>query len=367
MKKILILACFSLLIIQACQSPSRKISSDDTSFWNITPKRSIEEVNEIYEQEKVLKLKNPRIVIVDYDLIRRDFPSIANLSNPQIDQWLLDQVAYVSIPQARQTVVNTTIETTEENITAYRPFEYGRALVFDMKHPSTGEHLGLMDVKGVGSVKPGQKDHGNGIATLGETIREFLYENMMRRVLKDSNLPQKTVGSYAVIDPGFDVVHADGSTSPAGYYVRQGHDRVPQRGAWLPKELRFKIQKVFHQYGIDPNQNIQGTKNHNGIFDFGHYVVKDNLKGIDPEKQIPFSIWGYDKNIPARDGDHWFYSKKDYPWNWSHEFAENWRKGHANRDAAWMHFLNMISPVEKKLRTGLGGQTCDQLLQHLLN
>ncbi|PIQ60152.1 MAG: hypothetical protein COW00_07765 [Bdellovibrio sp. CG12_big_fil_rev_8_21_14_0_65_39_13] len=367
MKNILI-SLVLLTLSLACQSPHRTIanSDNDSQFWNIEPKRNIKEVDVHSETEQVVKLRNAKVVIVDYDLIKRDFPVMKNYSDSEIDKWLIDQVGYVSIPQTKQTIVNTAIPTTGELIDAHRPTDYGRALVFDMKDPVTGNEIGIMDVKGVGALRPGQRDHGNGVATLGETIREFVYENMMRRVLKDSELTQKTVGSYAVIDPGFDVVHADGSTSPAGFYVRQGHDRVPQSGAWLPEDLRMKIQNVFHQYGVDPNRNIQGTKNHEGIFDFGHYVVRDDLKSINPNKQIPFAQWGYDKSIKAEAGDRWFYSKKDYPWNWSHEFADNWRKGHANRDDAWRHFLNMLSPVEKKLKTGIGGQSCLQLMNHLL-
>ena len=359
-----------VITLAACQIPSRYIASNnDDGFWNINPKRTIEEVHPQSESEQVAKLANPRIVVADYDLIRRDFPAMAAKTNDEIDRWILDQVGYVSIPQAEQTVVNTRIQTTGQTRTGYRPPKYGRAMVFDMAHPDSGDHLGIIDVKGTGALNPGQRDHGNGVATLGESMREFIYENMMRRVLKDSDLENKTVGSYAVIDPGFDVVHADGSTSPAGYYLRQGHDRIPieqHPGAWLPESDRMAIQKVFHTYGIDPNRNIQGTYDHH-LFDFGHYIVRDDLDTIDPQKAIPFTQWGYDKNIRADSGDRWFYSKKDHPWNWSHEFADNWRKGHANRDGAWMHFLNMVAPVEQKLRTGVGGMSCQQLMNHLVH
>ena len=124
-------------------------------------------------------------------------------------------------------------------------------------------------------------------------------------------------------------------------------------------------------YGIDPNENIQGTLDHRGIYDFGHYVVKDDLPLIDSKKQIPFNMWGYDKNIkiPSTVYDsRWFYSKQDHPWFWSHELADNWRKGTANRDDVWNHFVNMLSPVEQKLQTGIGGQgTCRQLLEQIIH
>jgi hypothetical protein len=357
-----------IFFLSSCQGIHKRVPASDDIFWNIIPKREITEVHHGSVGEEVVRLKNARVMLVDYDLVRRDFPGIAHLSNPEIDQWLLDSLAYVSIPQKNQTAVNSAIETTGETIQAHRPPHYGRAMVFDMKTPTSGQHLGLMDVKGVGSLRPRQADHGNGVATLGESIREFIYENMMRRVLKNSGVPQKTVGSYAVIDPGFDVVHADGSKSPAGFYVRQAHDRVVDHpGAWLPSNLRSQLQTVFRTYGIDPNENIQGTKLHDGIFDFGHFVVRDDLPTINPNLQIPFEQWGYDKSIRANSGDRWFYSKKDNPWNWSHQLAEDWRTGQANRDSAWNHFLNMLGPVERKLRTGIGGNsTCQQLVDRLL-
>ena len=326
-----------------------------------TAKTSIEQVHPSSTSEEVVRIKNAKIVLVDYDLVRKDFPAMVNKSNDEIDRWILDQVAFISKPQAAQTVVNSPIEVADEFRQAWRPPEYGRALVYDMVHPDSGEKIGLMDAKGVGSLRPGQVDHGNGIATLGEAIREYLYEGMMRNVLNDADVPNQIVGSYAVIDAGFDLKHADGSTSPAGFYLRQAHDRVTNPGARLDKTQRMKLQKIFHRYGIDPNRNIQGTKN-GAIFDFGHYIVRDDLEGIDPTKQVPFDRWGYDKSIRPSGGDtRWFYSKVDHPWNWSHELADNFRKGHANRDAAWQHFVNLVQPVRERLSQNPGNGCVDNV------
>lgn len=301
--------------------------------------------------EKVAKLSNARIVLADYGLIRRDFPHIRDLTNQQIDEWILNEVAYISLPQSAQTSVNTKIPISLETRSAARPPEYGRALVFEMKDPTDKKNIiGLIDVKGSGSLRPGQRDHGNGVATLGECVREFLYENLVRDVLDDADISAKTVGSYAVIDAGFGVVHKDGSTSPAGLYLRQAHHRVINPGAWLDAPNRTYLQSVLHRYGIDPNTNIQGTTS-NDIFDFGHYVVKNDLPTTVPAKQIPFDLWGYDKSITADVGDRWFYSKKDYPWQWSHELSDSLANGKANRHDAWTHFENLIKPAQAKLTT----------------
>jgi hypothetical protein len=366
MKSFKILSLFLLLIVGACALNPKGHYYDRTVANSAiertyTAKTSIEQVHSGSRAEEVVRIKNAEIVLVDYDLVRKDFPSMVNKSNDEIDRWILDQVAYISRPQAAQSIVNTPIETADEVRQAWRPPEYGRALVYDMINPDSGEKVGLMDAKGVGSLNPGQRDHGNGIATLGEAIREYLYEGMMRNVLNDADVPNQIVGSYAVIDAGFDLKHADGSTSPAGFYLRQAHDRVTNPGAWLDEVQRLKLQKIFHKYGIDPNRNIQGTKN-GAIFDFGHYIVRDDLGSIDPAKQVPFDRWGYDKSIrPDGRDTRWFYSKVDHPWNWSHELADNFRRGRADRDAAWQHFVNLVDPVREKLTRDPGNGCVDNV------
>ncbi len=349
-------------------------SSDNFIELTIDPIRVVRDVHpERSNSEEVLRLERAQVVIADYDLIRRDFPQISHLANPEIDNWLLNQAAFVSKGQVSQEVVNSQIPVSSEVREAWRPPNYGRAHVFEATSPVTGEPIGLIDAKGTGAIRPMQLDHANGVATLGESIREFLYENLMRRIFQDAELPQRTVGSYAVIDAGFDVIHPDGSSSPAGLYLRQGHDRVVDHpGAWLPEEKVLKLQAVFRRYGIDPNLNIQGTRNHLGIFDFGHYVVKDHLDELDPAKAIPFDVWGYDKNITPTGQDiykNWFYSKLDNPWNWSHELAEGLREGRADRHSAWLHLRNMLSPVEEKLQLNLSSssrQGCADLVSGII-
>jgi hypothetical protein len=311
------------------------------------PKRTIGEVHKGSKPEQMHRLERARVAIVDYDLLRQDFPTLAKFSNEQIDEWLLDQVAYISDPQARQTGVNTPIHVTGETRVAHRPPEYGRAIVFEMRDP-LGNYIGLIDAKGTGSLKPGQMDHGNGLSTLGEAIREYNYENMIRGVLIDAGVKNRTVGSYGVIDAGFDVVHADGSRSRAGIYLRQAHSR-PTYNGWLSASKRADLELLFWKYGIDPNANIQGTTS-DDIYDFGHYIVRDDAPMVDPKKQIPFEQWGYDKSIkPTGKDTRWFYSKHDRPWIWAHETAEAFAKGEADRKAFERHYDDMVQPVIFKL------------------
>jgi hypothetical protein len=309
-----------------------------------TAVRTIEEITKNADQQRVLRLANASVIIADYDLIRADFPAAVNLSNQSIDEWLLKHVGYISDSQADQTYVNTPISVTGEERFAHRPPRYGRALVYEMFDPTdANKQVGLIDAKGVGAVKPRQKDHGNGIATLGEAIREYVYEKMVNEVMAEEKTGHKTIGSYAVIDPGFNVVHEDGSQSPAGFYLRQAHHR--NQSEYIRGASETKIKNALAKYGIDAAGNHQGSSSEH-LLDFGHYVVRDDVAGIDPQKSLPVQVWGYDKTGGKGTGS-WAYSKYDRPWVWSHELAEGWREGRANRHHVWMHFQNFMEPLRK--------------------
>ena len=351
--KTLNILVLSLALFASCSTSNfmRKISNTPREL-TIDPVRRVNGVHSGSEAEEVVKLSQARVVMADYDLIRKDFPHVAHMAEHEIDEWLINQTAYVSRAQAEQTATNTQIPIDAGTRQAHRPPSYNRALLFEMENPANpAEKIGLMDAKGVGGLRPAQRDHGNGVATLGEVIREFIWERLVREVFHDANLENKTVGSYAVIDGGFDVLHTDGSTSPAGIYLRQGHKRINYDSGWLDSSTRRNLQNILHKYGIDPNNNIQGTTT-GDVFDFGHFIVRDDSPSIDHAKAVPFDVWGYDKNIPNQPGDRWFYSKKDNGWNYSHELAQAFRDGRADRHATWMHVQNMMNPLREKLRTG---------------
>jgi len=322
----------------------------------ITPEREIEAIAQSLSagkkiaNEEVAKLADAKIAILDYELLRRDFPILKSLTEAKIDRWVLDQVGYISLPQTQQTMVNSQIPIVD-GVTreAFRPPDYNRAHVYEVSAPDNpSQPIGLIDVKGSGALAPAQESHGNGVGSLGEMIREYLFENLVREVLHDANLENKTVGSYGVISTGFNVIHADGTTSPAGIYLRQAHIRSPQPGSWLPLSDRHVLEVLFNKYGIDPESNIQGTSV-SDIIDFGHYSVNEDLSKIDEKKQVPFELWGHDRNIINIDYASWFFSKQDYPWIWSHQLAEDFASGKANREHVLQHMENLLGPVRKKL------------------
>lgn len=316
------------------------------------PLRTIADVHTASVAEDMEQLANARIAILDYDLLREDFPVLKNLTNDQVDGWIMSQVGYISKPQVAQTVVNVPIPVTGYQRKAQRPPGYGRAIVFEVVSPEDGQQIGLIDAKGTGGLNPSHASHSNGVATLGECLREYNYENTIRNILTDAQLPNKTVGSYGVIDAGFDIIHEDGSRSRAGIYLRQSHSRPEGRNGMLPDKMVFSIQDVFRKYGIDPANNVQGTSDGN-IYDFGHYVSKEGLQGEDPFKRVPFEQWGYDQSIkPSGKDIRWFYSKMDRPWIWAHDTAQAFAEGRANRDDIWRHYQDMVNPVKSKLALG---------------
>ena len=298
---------------------------------------------------EIVKLSNAQVVLADYELLKKDFPALSGKSDQEIDRWLLDNVGYVAKTQAKQSVVNTDIPVTGESAKALRPEDYGRALVFKDQSPDDSTtQIGLIDVKGAGAKKPKKGHHSNGLSTLGEAVREFTYENMVRDVLEDSGEGYHTVGSYAVIDPGFDVVHDDGSRSRAGFYLRQAHRR--NHVEYLEESKSIKLAKTFMKYGIDVDGNIQATTG-NEIMDFGHYVVVREL-GADgyADKRIPFSVWGIDESVQAAEDVRWFHAKHERPWYYAHELADAWASGRATRDAFFQHYKNMLAPVKRALK-----------------
>src|SRR5438477_598594 len=129
-----------LLTLGTCFVPAR-------AFALRNPLTDVTKLPKI-KKEKVARVKTARVVVADYALIRRDFPSTEKMTDPQIDAWLLDKTAYISIPQIRQAKVNTEISydlfDTKE---VYRPIGYGRAWVAQ----ADGK---LFDVKGGGSLDP---------------------------------------------------------------------------------------------------------------------------------------------------------------------------------------------------------------------
>jgi len=365
----------------ATRSPAQVSESHSVLEANATPKRQISEIHSQAQPENVKKLSQAKVVMADYDLIRKDFPSLAQSSNVEIDNWLIDNAAYMSESQVTSTTTNTPIPVTQDPASinnAFRPPEYGRALVFQARDPSDkNKTIGMLDAKGVGAKSPKPWGHADGLATLGEGIREFVYEKLVRRIFWHENLGLKTVGTYAVIDAGFDGVHENGDKSPAGIIVRQAHTRF--RGNYpyslFDDDHSLFVENTLRRYGItsagayrSPQSldriNVQGTRE-GAVIDFGAFLTVEKFTqraqhfygGVDlinpqsptavqpdPQVRIPLEIWGTTES-GVED------PKNDNLWRWSHELASNWRRGVADRQAFQTHLNNMLGPAEARIAT----------------
>lgn len=361
---IVIFSLFVALTASAMDTPLR----DPTQLWEA-------------KVEQVLPVKTARVVAADYDLIRRDFPEVKEYSNDKIDLWLLRNTAFVSVQQSLQTNVNTPIETIKSARIAYRPREYRRAHVFKV---DTG---GLIDAKGTGAVDPSGGSHDNGLATLGDMIREYAYEKLVHAIFyKDGRFD--TVGSYAVIDYGFDIKHPGGGTSRAGTILRQAHaryhdgplgtSRTRGQSTMLPRDFQVKVEMFLRQFGITTGVkaetffakvdliNLQGATNMS-VIDFGSFLTEEKFtrqigffydvdgnattndvlmeptdkRFVQPNKDlhVPFKVWGYSQTGKAD-------SKYDNPYIWAHELAQALKENRATRADVDQHLRNMFDNPE---------------------
>lgn len=335
------------------------------------------------------EVTSARVVLADYALIAKDFPQMKKSGgetdeawHSRIDHWLIEQTSFIQREQLQNSTVNTSIATGSKTKTTFRPKGYNRAHIMQV---SGG---GFVDIKGVGTDFPAQKDHKNGLATLGEMVREYAFDKLISLIFDSHNPEISTVGSYAVVDFGFDVIHADGSKSPAGYIVRQAHQRSSEYNSSLPRSSGFKVEEALRTFGLTSSGetfakrpqyqneqyfkdsywafdyvNVQGTNNRERIeiIDFGAFVAVNkffyDLRATDlstlrphsssefkqpsDDQKIPFEIWGSPGQIDP---------KKDYPFIWSHELAQNWRNGVAQRSDFEQHINNLLNPILAKLQ-----------------
>ncbi len=480
-----------------------------------------------------------KVLVADYDLIRADFPQISNLSDADIDVWLVDNVAYVSAPQASQEVVNDQVPTVNRSRWGYRPPEYRRASVmpvFDpalaavradiesklytrqspfeltaaylgldfiaiMNHPalslselkeqaseskmkisdlaragafnyvpgsskkarnllsvidfielatemngkessavetevsslvagvnaavdaavreadgkselSRGQ-IGLMDLKGTGSLHPLQEGHQNGLATTGELLREFLFEKLVSAVLaseqealrsgarkleeensgvgdistfkenrwagafKDESgqQPRRAVGNYAVIDLGFSVRAATGELQPAGILVRQSTARKKNFLSNLDSDVSVSVERMLRRYALSSAGahygvenvpvnfiNIQGTES-DDLIDFGAYIHDTDFLQVATTNNVkrPKRVGKEDVRaaeevmVPEAqwgmiEGAKGKDPVFDKPWVWSHKTAQAFREENGNRDAVRSHARNMLEPAFRRLK-----------------
>lgn len=185
------------------------------------------------------------------------------------EDWLLAHAGVISVTQARQTNVNTRIHVEGALREVWRPTRYGRGLVVPVETSdgSDGEQFdGLLDLKGTGVAKgcePSLKYHSSGLCSLGEVLREFLFQSLIDEIFRRAAPCFWTVPIYCVIDLGFDVLNSGGESAPAGMLVRRAHRRraggmeLPMRFS-VEEQTQVEIELLLRHYGLTSSN--RGTR-----------------------------------------------------------------------------------------------------------
>lgn len=300
-------------------------------------------------QSKVVQVKGAQIILADYDLIRQDFPTLVSHSDQELDQWLIDNFAWLAEAQARlgavgEQNVHETVPIFEgEEKLAYRPQGYTRSLVFasDLNSPN-GSKI-LVDVKGAGSENPTRGDHKTGILYLAEAIREFHFEKLISLLFehavqdnfveRNSWIPMITNPVYAVIDVNCSYIYkhpllplrepfglvlrrshlrGGGISDPEGFPNYENNQDIIDLGVTYEKTLRryglttaIARKTRWHDQGFRDVANIQLTLNRE-LVDFGtikilspsqvqedivfcskaHYYQRDEEGNIFPDQRL---------------------------------------------------------------------------------
>ncbi len=215
--------------------------------------------------EPALQVAGARAALLDRELLEHDFPFLraaaSGLSGERartirLARFLVEQAAFVSRRQARQTAVNSPIATTGVAATAYRPPDYGRALVLPVLHD--GRPAGLLDVKGAGVAprrRPSLAPHRSGLMFLGEALREAMYSRLVDAALRHAGIRCRALPVYGVVDLGFDVQLPSGRSVPAGLLVRRAHRRPSCRGGLKHPgsplvALELRLELALRRYGL---------------------------------------------------------------------------------------------------------------------
>jgi hypothetical protein len=235
--------------------------------------RSIAELDERVGTETVLRLAQPRVVFTDYEVLQHDFPELRGdalvrahprlartsgqkrlaATHQLIDDWLLHNAAFISERQAGQSRVNTSIQTTGERITAYRPPRYGRAVVIELRNAP-----GLLDLKGAGvapDAEPAHRPHSHGLLSLSDALYDVMIQRIIDEILRRARTEFWSVPVYGLIDLGFEIVNRKGQRSPACIQVRRAHRR-PRGAIELPasgspeEQVKFEIEMLLRSYGL---------------------------------------------------------------------------------------------------------------------
>lgn len=249
--------------------------------------------------EQVVRVLGARVVYANYPLLQHDFPQLQDKAlletfpvlkkleprkrqkaiRQKIEEWLIQNSAFISERQARQTVVNKAIRTGNVKVKAFRPPAYGRALVFSLEENETGlsqngvdfipkAQNGLLDVKGTGvapNKKPTDEAHSNGLYRLGYALVELTLHELFSRILKHSKSQFKTLPIYGILDLGFTNKTRWTKNGPTAMMIRRAHRRAENPGGLYKygsdgQQVQLAAEQLFRKYGITSVNDVTTIK-----------------------------------------------------------------------------------------------------------
>lgn len=260
-------------------------------------------------EERAYLVKNAKVIVADYDAIRRDFqnefPFLATATPIQTNEWLVKNAAYLAESQIKKgetAGIHSKLNIDEDSvIMALRPLFYGRTLVLQLGKTS------FIEVKGAGTVEPSLGFQKDGALPLETALYEFMVEKIVRSAVKKAQRNIDTIRSYAVIDLDFDLKSRKHVVSPflpsnsfvthskAGLLLRQAHVRAigffPDRAEEIENILnrnkinsgRTRLQRRIDLEARNEVRNLQGQvangKDGDALVDFETYSVA-NLRNF---------------------------------------------------------------------------------------
>lgn len=216
--------------------------------------------------ESVKVLRGARIVWFDGDAVRRDFGRSVRGGLSELRRFVLANAAIISTRQTEPNEVNENVPVSGEPRLAYRPPNYGRALVVEARDirgedadvDMRGPIVGLLDIKGAGVApdrRPTLRLHSTGLLLLNQAIEEVLYQKIIETVFQSEQIDVRGVPVYAIVDLGFRGRVPESGMVPCASLVRRAHRRHPG-GLELPalgspaQKLQLVIELVLRRYGI---------------------------------------------------------------------------------------------------------------------
>lgn len=266
------------------------------------------------------RVSSARLVFAHHEILQHDFPWLADeaLLQQQAklrklpererverlrqvrEGWLLEHAGIISTAQAKQTVTNTRIQVAGKARVVWRPTNYGRACVVPVSAPLGEERLaGLIDVKGTGVSKgiiPALQHHSSGLCTLGEVLREVLFQFLIDELFQRAAPWFWTLPIYGVIDLGFDARTRGGERLPAGLLVRRAHQR-PAGGIQLPwrssihERTQVAIELLLRNYGLTSANRGTRFRFEEGVNGVQVFYAGDPVTDVSDDDRKVISGW----------------------------------------------------------------------------